>query len=74
MRRSADDVDFEVQAAVVRGGNPVGEPGGQREVGPRQSLREDPARAGAATDFLVVREVQLDRACEARASDLDRGP
>ena len=72
VRGLADDLDFEVQASVVRRGDAVGKAGGDREIRPRDTLREQPRGADIAARFLVVGEVQLDGACELRTARLQR--
>ena len=65
--RTSAHVDFEMQAAVVRRRDRVGEARADREVGVRHALREQPRRAEGAADLLVVGEMQLDGAIERRA-------
>ena len=59
--RAAEHLDLEVQAAVVGVDDRVGEAGADREIGPRQALLEDIARADLAARLLVVGDVQFDR-------------
>ena len=66
VRRAAVDLHLQVQAAIVGGGDRVGEARTQRQVGVADALLEQPARADLAADLLVVGEVQLDRAAEPR--------
>ena len=72
MRRTAGDLDFELQAAVVAGGDEIGEAGADRVIRFRNSAVEDPLGADEAGDFLVVGQVQLDRAGELGARRLER--
>ena len=62
VRRLAGDHDLEVQAAVVRGDDAVGEAGADREVGLGEALLQQPFRPDRAARFLVVGQMQLDRA------------
>ena len=61
MRLLAGNRHLEVQAAVVRGDDGIGEPGGDRGSGPGQLLVEQPFRADDAANLLVVGEVELER-------------
>src|SRR6185295_20333464 len=61
MRLLAGDRHLEMQAAVVRGDDGIGEPGRDRRIGPGQLLVEQPFRADDAADLLVVGEVELER-------------
>jgi hypothetical protein len=62
----ADDLDLDMQAAVVRRRDAVGKSGRYREVRAAYSLTQQPCRANRAAHFLVVGEMQLDGAVEAR--------
>ena len=70
MGRLAGDQDLEVQAAVVRGHDAVGEAGADREVGLGEALFQQPFRADRAARLLVVGQVQLGRARERSPADL----
>ncbi len=64
--------DFEMQAAIVRGHDRVGEAGADREIRLGDVLVEQPLGTDLAAGFLVVGEVQLDMAVEAVAVGLER--
>jgi len=67
MRHLAVDRDFHLQAAVVRGHDLVAEARGEQQVGVRELVAQQPARAEFAAEFLVVGEVQLDCALQRQA-------
>ena len=72
MRLPALHRDFEMQHAVVRGDDRVGKAGADREVGLGDLLVEQPFGPDEAAGFLVVGEMQFDRAVEARGVVLQR--
>ena len=64
VRALAQALDFEMQTAVVCGGDAVGKPGRDGEVRLRNALREQPLRADGTAGFFVVSEMQFNRALQ----------
>jgi hypothetical protein len=58
---------FQMQAAIMRDGDRMGEAGADRVIGPGKPLLQQPGRADRAAGFLVIGQMQLDRAAEGRA-------
>ena len=72
MGRAAQDLDLEMQAAVVGGHHRIGKARPDREVRLRQALLQNPARADVAAGLLVVGDVQFDRPVQRRAAFFQR--
>ena len=68
MRGFAFDPHLEVQAAIVRHDDVVGKAGADHVIGLREPSFEDEARADGAAHFLVIGEMELDRAVERDAA------
>ena len=69
---AAEDLDLEMQAAVMGVDDGVGEAGADREIGPRQPLLQKIAGTDLAARLLVIGDVQLDRAIERRSALVQR--
>ena len=72
MGRAAEDLDLQMQAAVVGVDDRVGEARADREIRTREALLEEIARADLAARLLVIGDVQFDRAVERRAALFER--
>ncbi|MCY1380121.1 hypothetical protein D9M69_679110 [compost metagenome] len=72
MRHLAVHGHLHLQAAVVRGHDLVAEARCDQQVGFGQALREQPARPQQTAEFLVVGEVQFDRAAAGLGHGFER--
>ena len=68
---SGQDLHLQVKAAVMRVDDRIGKAGADRQIGTREALLDQPARADLAARLLVIGDVQFDRAVEPRAAFLD---
>ncbi len=73
VRRAADHLDLQMQAAVMRVDDGVGKPGADRQVRPRDALPQQPGRPDLAAHLLVIGQMQLD-ACRPAARPLPPRP
>src|SRR5258708_36302113 len=64
VRGSSRETRLELQAAVVRGDDSVGEAGADGEVRPGEAACEEPGGTELAADLLVIGEMQLDASAE----------